>query len=172
MIRPELIARIRPWREVIAAALTGAFGIWMFSQGGLLFQPLGSAILALALLWGLGAWRRRRFALPIGAPGLVEVEEGAIRYFGARALGGEVALRDLTQIRLIRVDGHAHWRLKTHGGEALLIPVEAAGAAALADAFAALPGFDLRAASEALAAAASEALAAKDAFRIVWQRPD
>ena len=147
-----------------AAALTGAFGIWVFARGGLLFQPLGAAILALALLWGLGAWRRRRFAAPIGAPGLVEVEEGAIRYLDARALGGEIALRDLSQIRLIRLDGRAHWRLKTQGGEALLIPVEAAGAAALADAFAALPGFDL--------GAASAALAANDAFRIVWQRKD
>ena len=147
-----------------AAALTGAFGIWVFARGGLLFQPLGAAILALALLWGLGAWRRRRFAAPIGAPGLVEVEEGAIRYLDPRALGGEIALRDLSQIRLIRLDGRAHWRLKTQGGEALLIPVEAAGAAALADAFAALPGFDL--------GAASAALAANDAFRIVWQRKD
>ena len=164
MIRPELLARFKPWREVIAAALTGAFGIWVFLRGGLLLQPLGGAILAFAFLWGLGAWRRRRFAVDIGAPGVVEVEEGAIRYYGARALGGEIALRDLSQIRLIRLEGHAHWRLKTQGGEALLIPVEAAGAPALADAFAALPGFDLR--------AASEALAAKDAFRTVWQRPD
>ncbi|PAU97180.1 hypothetical protein [Paracoccus salipaludis] len=164
MIRPELVARFKPWREVAAAALTGAFGIWVFARGGLLFQPLGAAILALALLWGLGAWRRRRFAAPIGAPGLVEVEEGALRYLDARALGGEIALRDLSQIRLIRLDGRAHWRLKTQGGEALLIPVEAAGAAALADAFAALPGFDL--------GAASAALAANDAFRIVWQRKD
>ena len=164
MIRPELVARLRPWREAIAAALTGAFGIWVFGRGGLLFQPLGGAILAFAALWGLGAWRRRRFAVTVAAPGLVEVEEGAIRYYGARALGGEVALRDLAQIRLVRLDGHAHWRLKTQGGEALLIPVEAAGAEALADAFAALPGFDL--------GAAAAALAATDAFRIVWQRRD
>lgn len=163
MIRPELVARFRPWREVAAAALAGAFGIWVFAQGGLLFQPVGGVILALALLWGIGAWRRRRFAVAIGAPGLVEVEEGAIRYYGARVPGGEVALRDLSQIRLLRLDGHAHWRLRTQGGEALLIPVEAAGAAALADAFAALPGFDLR--------AASAALAGNHATTIVWQRP-
>lgn len=163
MIRLELVARFKPWREVAAAALTAAFGIWVFAQGGLLLQPLGGAILGLALLWGWGAWRRRRFAVDIAAPGLVEIEEGAVRYYGARAPGGEVALRDLTQIRLICLDGQAHWRLRTRGGEALLIPVEAAGAAALADAFAALPGFDL--------GAASAALAANDAFRTVWQRP-
>ncbi|MDO5371261.1 hypothetical protein [Paracoccus sp. (in: a-proteobacteria)] len=163
MIRPELVARFKPWREVAAAALTALFGIWVFAQGGLLLQPLGGAILGLALLWGWGAWRRRRFAVDIAAPGLVEIEEGAIRYYGASAPGGEVALRDLVQIRLIRLDGQAHWRLRTQAGEALLVPVEAAGAAALADAFAALPGFDL--------SAASAALAASDAFRTVWQRP-
>lgn len=164
MIRPELVARFKPWREVIAAALVALVGLRVFAQGGLLFRPLGGAILAVALLWGWGAWRRRRFAIPIGAPGVVEIEEGAIRYFGARALGGEVALRDLIQIRLIRLDGQAHWRLKTADGQALLIPVQAAGAAALADAFAALPGFDL--------GAAAAALAGRDAFRTVWQRPD
>lgn len=164
LIRPELIARFRPWREVIAAALTAVFGVRVFAQGGLLFRPLGGAILAVALLWGIGAWRRRRFMVAIGAPGLVEIEEGAIRYFGARALGGEVALRDLNQIRLLRLDGHAHWRLRTRDGQALLIPVEAAGANALADAFAALPGFDLR--------AASAALAASHAMTTVWQRTD
>lgn len=164
MIRPELVARFKPWREVAAAVLTAIFGIWVFAKGGLLFQPLGGAILAFAALWGLGAWRRRRFAVEIAAPGLVEIEEGAIRYYGARVLGGEVALRDLNQIRLLRLDGHAHWRLRTRDGEALLVPVEAAGAAALADAFAALPGFDL--------SAASAALAANHAMMTVWQRPD
>ena len=163
MIRPELAARLRPWREVLAAGLVGAMGIWIWSWGGLVFQPLGLGILAVAGIWGLGAFRRRRFAAEIAAPGLVEIEEGAIRFFGARALGGEVALRDLTQIRLMRLDGRAHWRLKTRGGEALLIPVEAAGAAALADAFAALPGFDL--------GLASRALAGREAFTTVWTRP-
>lgn len=163
LIRPELAARLRPWREVIAAAVTGAFGVWVWSWGGLVFQPLGLAVLAVAAIWGIGAARRRRFAAAINAPGLVEIEEGAIRFFGARALGGEIALRDLTQIRLMRLDGHPHWRLKTSAGEALLIPVEAAGAAALADAFAALPGFDL--------GAASRALAGREAFITVWTRP-
>lgn len=163
MIRPELAARLRPWREVIAAGATAAFGLWVFTWGGLVFQPTGLAILAVAAVWGLGAYRRRGFATPIAAPGLVEIEEGAIRFFGARALGGEIALRDLTQIRLMRLDGHPHWRLKTSAGEALLIPVEAAGAPALADAFAALPGFDL--------GAAAAALAGREAFTTVWTRP-
>lgn len=161
-IRPELAAWLRPWRELAAAALTFAAGGWLFSLGGLLFRPLGAGVMLAAALWALGAWRRRRFAAEIAAPGLVEIEEGAIRYFGARALGGEIALRDLDQIRLLRLDGQAHWRLCSRTGEALLIPVQAAGAANLADAFAALPGFDL--------GRAAGALAAEHPFQTVWER--
>ncbi|WP_246026732.1 hypothetical protein [Paracoccus luteus] len=161
LIRPELVERVRPWREVIAAGLTAAAGAWLFSLGGLVFQPMGLAVIGVAAVWGLGALRRRRFQMGIAAPGLVEVEEGAVRYFSARALGGEIALRDLTEIRLLRLDGHAHWRLKA-GGQALLIPVEAAGAATLADAFAALPGFDL--------GRAASALSGNAAVATVWRR--
>lgn len=163
LIRPELAARLRPWREVLSAAAVALAGVWVWSLGGLILQPIGLAILAFAALWGLGAWRRRRFQQEVAAPGVVEIEEGAIRYYGARVLGGEVALRDLKDIRLIRLRGHAHWRLRTTGGEALLIPVEAAGAPALADAFAALPAFDLGRAAAALSGDA--------AFATVWERP-
>ncbi len=161
-IRPELAAKLRPWREFAAAVLTLAAGGWLFSLGGLLFLPIGAGVMLFAMLWGLGAWRRRRFAAAIAAPGLVEIVEGAIRYFGARAMGGEIALRDLDQIRLLRLDGGAHWRLRSRTGEALLIPVQAAGAASLADAFAALPGFDL--------GRAAAALAADRPFQTVWER--
>ncbi|HRO14905.1 MAG TPA: hypothetical protein PLL33_07660 [Paracoccus sp. (in: a-proteobacteria)] len=162
LIRPELVHRLRPWREVIAAALTALAGLWVFSLGGLVFRPLGLAIGAVAVVWGLGAWRRRSFARDVAAPGLVEVDEGAIRFYAARALGGEIALRDVTEIRLLRLNGRANWRLKTQAGEALLIPTDAAGAAALADAFAALPGFDLGRAASALAGTA--------AVSTIWKR--
>lgn len=162
LIRPELADRLRPWREVMAAAAMALAGLWVFTRGGPIFGAAGLAIVAVAALWGLGAWRRMRFQMGIKAPGLVEIEEGAVRYFGARVLGGELALRDLDEIRLLRLNGHAHWRLKTTAGEALLVPVEAAGAAALADAFSALPGFDLGAAAAALGNDA--------AFTTVWRR--
>ena len=162
LIRPELAARLRPWREVLAAVAVGLGGAWIASWGGLFFQPLGLAILAVAAVWGVGACRRMRFRAEIAAPGLVEVEEGAVRYFGARLLGGEVPLRDLAEIRLLRLNGHPHWRLRTRDGEALLIPVEAAGAAALADAFETLPGFDL--------GAAAAALAGRETVTTVWRR--
>ena len=92
--------------------------------------------------------------------------EGEIRYYGARAIGGTAALRDLTEIRLLRLNGHDYWRLKTRGGEALLVPVEAKGADRLADAFTALPGLDLGRVSAALAQKGGPSL------RIVWTAPN
>lgn len=163
LIRPELAHRLRPWREVIAAVLVAAFGAWVFSWGGLVYRPLGLGVIAVAAIWGIDARRRMRFRREIAAPGVVELIEGAIRYYGAETLGGEIALRDLVEVRLLRLDGHAHWRLRSSDGQALLIPVEAAGAEKLAYGFSALPGFDL--------AAAANALDAKgETFRIVWRR--
>ena len=162
LIRPELAARLRPWREVIAAAAVGVFGAWVFTLGGLVFEPAGLAVLAVAAVWGIDARRRMRFRRDIAAPGVVELIEGAIRYYGARALGGEIALRDLVEVRLLTLRGQPHWRLRSADGEALLIPVEAAGAAALADAFETLPGFDL--------GAAAAALAGRETVTTVWRR--
>ena len=83
----------------------------------------------------------------------MELDEGAIRYLSPdRLLGGEIALRDLSEIRLLRLNGRAHWRLKSLDGQALLVPVDARGAEGLASAFAALPGVDMGRISAALKA--------------------
>lgn len=163
-IRPELASKLHPWREVIAAGLCVLFGAWVFTRGGLLFQPLGLIIAALGIVWAITARRQMRFQRAIGAPGLVEIDEGAVRYFAPRALGGEIPLRDLSEIRFLRLSGRAHWRLKTLDGQALLIPIEAAGAGKLADAFTSLPGVDMRRITAAL-------LPEAPAIQTVWTRP-
>ena len=165
MIRPALSDQLRPWREVIAALACLAFGIWVFAKGGYVFWPLGGAIMAISAIWGLNARRQMRFRREVGAPGLVEVDEGAVRLFGARALGGEISLRDLVEIRLLVLSGRSHWRLKSSDGQALLIPVDAAGAEQLAHAFAALPGVDMGRISAALRGTGAT-------VQTVWTRPD
>ena len=165
LIRPELARWLEPRREFLAAILCMALAGWVGSRGGWFFALLGFAGFALSAGWLLGSWRRLAFHREIAAPGVVEVVEGEIRYFGARAIGGTLALRDLSEIRLLRLNGHDHWRLKTSDGQALLIPVEAKGADRLADAFAALPGLDLGRVSAALAQKAGPSL------RIVWEAP-
>lgn len=168
VIRRKLKASLYRWREAIAALLVMLIGLWVLSWGGWFYALLGAlaALIGVALL--LGAWRRLPFLRDIAAPGYVQLDEGAIRYYGARILGGEIALRDLTQIKLMPLQGRAHWRLKSRTGEALLVPVDAAGAEVLADAFAALPGLDMAALSAALSRAGEDGFAA----RTLWRRPD
>ncbi|MFD1794576.1 hypothetical protein FQV27_07195 [Paracoccus aurantiacus] len=165
LIRPELARWLAPRREFIASALGIALSGWIASRGGWFFALIGFACFAICAVWMLGSWRRLAFLHDIAAPGVVEVDEGAIRYYAARALGGTVALRDLAEIRLLRLNGRDHWRLRTRAGEALLIPVEAKGAEQLADAFTALPGLDLGRVSAALAQKGGPSL------RVVWQAP-
>lgn len=165
MIRPELVARLRPWAETVTALGGVILGLWLFSLGGWVFWPLGAAIAAIAAIWALDARRRMRFRHDRLGPGLVELDEGAIRYLSPnRLLGGEIALRDLNEIRLMRLDGLRHWRLKSLDGQALLIPLDASGAEKLASAFAALPGLDMGRVASALSNKAP-------AIQTVWKRP-
>ena len=63
---------------------------------------------------------------------------------------------------MIRLRGNRLWRLKQADGQALLIPVAAAGADRLFDAFATLPGMDTQALVAALEGTGED--------RVVWRR--
>jgi len=149
MIRPEALAALRRWREVILAACLALLGLWLATRSGPIPLSAGLALLALSAAWALSGWRRMRFAQDVTAPGFVEVIEGEVRYFGP-SFGGAVSLSDLTELRLMTLHGRRLWRLKQRDGQALLIPVDAAGAEALFDGFTALPGLDMAAVLAAL----------------------
>lgn len=167
MTRPDLRSLLRTHAELLIFSALALGALWVAFWGGWFFAVLGGAGALVAGSLALGALRRTPFRRDVAAPGVVEIVEGAIRYYGATDMGGEIPLRDLIEIRLLRLDGHAHWRLRSRTGEALLIPADAAGAGALADAFTALPGLDMGAVSAALAHVARQ----KDAMRTVWRRP-
>lgn len=172
LVRPELAAALSRGREVLAAAALGLMGLWLVSLGGWLLQGLGGGALVVAAGWGFQAWRRMRFAQDGDAPGIVEVDEGQISYFGP-ATGGAVSLPDLVELRLMSLRGRRVWRLKQSDGQALLIPVEARGADALFDAFATLPGLDtgdLVAALQGAAPAGERVVALAQESRLVWAR--
>lgn len=156
LIRPELAHRLMLWRPALVAGAVMALGAWVFSRGGWVFWPLGALIVAGAGGWLAVELAHLRLRGRADGPGMVEVEEGMVRYFAARVLGGEVSLRDLAEIRVLRLNGRAHWRLRTPDGQALLIPADAAGAGGLADAFATLPGADLPRIAAALARAEAD----------------
>jgi len=138
-VRPEIAAALRRWREAWAGAALATLGLWWLITGGLLLATIGALAAAAGAALAFTAWRRLRFAQDVAAPGIVEVDEGRISYFGPHA-GGAVALSELTEIAIVRTaEGHRAWRL-TQPDRVLEIPVAAAGADRLFDVFAALPG--------------------------------
>ena len=141
MIRPELIAQIRRADEVLWSAAIAVGGAWLVWMGGYLLVPVGFGVVLLGACLGVMAYRRMRFAQDIDAPGVVEVDEGQIGYLGP-TIGGYVSLPELAELRLITMRGRRLWRLRQTDGQTILIPVDAAGADRLFDAFASLPGMD------------------------------
>lgn len=143
LIRPEAARVIARWREVLAAGAVVAVALWLGTRPGWLLPGLGAVLGGAALAWGFVAFRRLRFAGRGGAPGVVEVVEGQIAYFGPEG-GGFVAVGEIVEIAVIRDGaGHRAFRLVPAEGPALTIPVAAEGAARLHDALAQLPGIDL-----------------------------
>ncbi len=173
MIRPAVLALLLRAREVILAAVVVAFGGWLIALGGYVLTPLGLAVAALGLSWGLLGLRRMRFAQGSDAPGVVEVDEGQVGYLGPTA-GGFVSLPELVEIRLLTLRGRRMWRLKQADGQAVLIPVDAAGSDRLFDAFASLPGMDSGALVQALEPASSDGATLPSAqtpeIKVIWRR--
>lgn len=163
-IRPEVGSLLRRWSEVIAAALVLGLGLWIAARPGPVVQGFGYVLSALAALALIPAIRRARFAVAGQGPGVVQVIEGRVLYMGP-ITGGAVSLGEMTTLSIRRdhEDGAA-WIL-TEPGQMLVIPVDAAGAEALFDAFTSLPGLD-----------ASRLVAARQGRRIgsqtLWRRAD
>ena len=150
MIRADARAAMWRWREVAFAVAVVGLGLWLVGLGGWVLWPLGASLVAVGLASGLVALRRLRFLREVEAPGVVEVDEGQVGYLGP-SFGGYVSLTELSELRLVRLHGLAHWRLKQADGQTLLIPIAASGADKLYDAFAVLPGVDMAAVTQALA---------------------
>lgn len=172
LLRDQARQALWHWREVIAAGGVLAFGLWCASFGGFILLPFGLAVAALAAGWGWTAIRRLRFQQEGEAPGVVEITEGRITYFGPTT-GGSVGLSDLAEVRILRMRGRAVWRLKQGDGQALLIPAQAQGAEALFDAFATLPEIDLGAVVGALERPMGDTNALVTDIgenRVIWRR--
>jgi hypothetical protein len=138
-LRPEVAVLLRRWAEVISACGVIALGLWIAARPGPVVQGFGYVLMALAALALIPAIRRARFAAEGQGPGVVQVIEGRILYMGP-VTGGAVSLAELTLLSLRRDhEGAAAWIL-TEPGQMLVIPIDAAGADALFDAFTTLPG--------------------------------
>lgn len=98
---------------------------------------LALALLGLALLW-VGRQRQRWGRGGMG-PGIVQVDERRLLYWGPLA-GGVIDMDDLRRLDLDPTGRPARWVLWGPEGQRLEVPVTAAGAERLLDLFAALPG--------------------------------
>lgn len=138
--RPEARAALWRWREVLAGAGLLSLGLWWaFGATGWMINGVGiGLLLAAAALIVLGL-QRARFRAAGDGPGVVQVVEGRVAYFGPLT-GGAVDIADVTRLGLDRRMHPAHWVLHQPGHDPLHIPVTAKGADTLFDAFATLPG--------------------------------
>jgi hypothetical protein len=138
-LRPGAAAVLRKWREPLIALAVIALGVWIAASPGPIVQGFGWVLAGLGAVSLIPAIRRARFQASGDAPGVVQVDERRILYMGPTH-GGAIALDELRQLSLRRMDdGRAAWVL-VEGTTLLVIPTEARGAEALFDAFTALPG--------------------------------
>ncbi len=175
MIRAEARAHLWRWREVLLGAAIIGFGLWIAAPGGYVLVPLGLAVASLGLGFVVLGLRRLRFVGGGFGPGVVTVDEGEVSYMGPQ-VGGFISLSDLAELRLITLRGKRMWRLKQTDGQAILVPLDAAGADALFDAFSQLPGLSSASLVAAIDAKApvigGNVVAVQSAFdRVVWMRP-
>jgi hypothetical protein len=141
-IRPELRAALWRYREAIAGAVIALLGLrWAWGAGDVI---LVAALLVTAFGAAVG-WtglQRARFRATSGGAGVVTVDEAQVAYFGPYT-GGVVSVRQLIRVELDgQRPGHPEWLLTEPGQAALAIPLDAEGAGALFDVFAALDGLD------------------------------
>lgn len=138
-VRTEAATQLYRWRETITGVALVAFGLWWaFSVNGMIAW-IGWVLAVAGLAFALAGIQRARFRLPGRGPGIVQITEGQITYFGPLT-GGAVARSELTRISLDPSGKPAHWVLAQPGQPNLSIPITAEGADALFDVFESLPG--------------------------------
>ncbi|RBI71154.1 hypothetical protein DQW77_12870 [Roseovarius sp. TE539] len=138
-VRPEARQALWRWREVIWALVPLAVGGWWMAGAGGLLPWVGSVIFLAGVAFLVAGIQRGRFRIGKGGPGVVQVTEGQIAYFGPHT-GGAVALTELSAVELVSFSGTRWWALHQPGRAVLHIPSNAEGAEALFDVFAHLPG--------------------------------
>jgi hypothetical protein len=138
--RPEAKAAIWRFRDVIIGGAVGLLGVWLALAGRGFLPWLGYIFLILAVVLLVAGFQRARFRQGNDGPGVVQITERRLAYFGP--LDGGVM--DLTDISMLAFDpdGHPdpHWLITGPENREIAIPTTARGAEALFDTFSALPG--------------------------------
>ena len=138
-LRPEVRALAWRFRDTLiglAVLLLGLF--WGLRSYGIL-QWIGYGMIALGGIWAIAGVQRARFRQEGEGPGVVQIRERRLAYFGPLD-GGVMDVEDLAKLE---IDPSSHpdpsWVLTGIHGQRIAIPINAAGAEALFDVFAGLP---------------------------------
>ncbi|SFO89921.1 hypothetical protein [Tranquillimonas alkanivorans] len=135
LVRPELRAALWRWRETLSGGAAVLLGLWwVFVTGGLLFW-IGLVVAAGGAALAAAGVQRARFRHGGEGPGVVQVIEGQLGYFGPRT-GGAVSVDEIEGVEVI----DRHWRIYRADQPPLDIPLDAKGNEALFDVLTALPG--------------------------------
>lgn len=137
--RPEVRAFFWRFREVLLAGVVFAMGLWWALTGVGINEWLGYIFCLIGIGWGIAGVQRARFAQDGGGPGVVQIRERRLAYFGPLD-GGVIDVVDLAKLE---IDPSSHpapsWLLTGIDGQRLSIPINAKGAEDLFDVFASLP---------------------------------
>jgi len=161
-LRPDARATLWRWRDVIGAGIVILLGFWWLEVANGLVRWLGYMAILLGATWAYAGFQRALFRQGAGGPGIVSVIERKLAYFGPLT-GGTFDLADITSLSLDPTAKPAHWIVTGPNLQTLEIPVNAAGADALFDAFATLPGIRTQKLLDAQTRT-------PDARIVIWQR--
>ncbi|MFA8441040.1 hypothetical protein [Yoonia sp.] len=138
-LRPEVRAFLERWREVLLAGVVFLLGVWWALTGVGINVWLGYIFCLIGIGWGVAAVQPARFAQDGDGPGVVQIRERRLAYFGPLD-GGIMDVADLSRLE---IDPTSHpdpsWVLTSIEGQVLAIPINAKGAEGLFDVFASLP---------------------------------
>ncbi|MEO1538309.1 MAG: hypothetical protein AAFR73_11310 [Pseudomonadota bacterium] len=168
MIRAELHAFLDHWKEALSfgAACVGAMSVVIFVP-----QPSLQILSALGAC-GFGtlsflAWRRTALQQSVDGPGVVEMSEREITFFGP-AEGWTISLDDLAEVAIAsdEAEGNAvqyHWIFRTRDGGYQTVPTSALGADQLVTGVSFLDGLDISKASHVIRSG-------QQGVFVIWQK--
>jgi len=139
-IRPELKASLWRFRDALIGAGVSILALWMIFAGRGFVPWLGYVVLALGVVMSIAGVQRARFRQGDDGPGVVQIAERRLAYFGPLD-GGTVDLENIAMLAFEPVGYPVpHWIVTGPENRDLAIPITARGAEALFDTFSALPG--------------------------------
>ena len=170
MIRPEVKTALMRWREALIGAALLAWGLWWALTAHGYIPWIGGVMALIGLALAVTGVQRGRFRTGAGGAGVVQVTEGQVGYFGPFT-GGVVALSDISKLELDAGRTPPCWRLSQSGQPPLEIPLNAEGAEALFDVFAALPDIRTsRLVAEVQRAASGQGGGSEAQSVVIWER--